>query len=200
MRSRTYSLWIVSVLGACGGRPTFDLVEVVERHPDGSVAATGSTLRGQKTGRWRYFHEAGYKEREVLYSADQPWFLTRYHSNGERAAQGDFVGGEKNGVWSYHEPDGQVAVVETYKQGRLVKRLDLLDERIVYFDESGQVRLVGTFRDGKEDGDYVAFYENGQKKEEGTYRDDKRDGASTYWNERGDIVRRELWRRGEQVR
>ncbi len=178
-----------------------DRVEVaVEHRADGSVAAKGEVFRGRKSGKWVYFHVDGWKEREVLYSEDAPWSRIRYHPNGEVADCGDLVDGQKDGVWRYYASSGDLTMVETYKACSLVKRLDLLEERVSYFYDNGQIRLVGTFRDGREDGDFVAYYDNGQKKEQGVYRDEKRDGVWVFWSERGDLLRREVWRDGVQVR
>lgn len=60
--------------------------------------------------------------------------------------------------------------------------------------------MIGTFRDGEEDGDYVSYYENGHQKERGAYRDGARHGVWVYWTEQGDVLRREVWTNGEQVR
>ena len=51
--------------------------------------------------------------------------------------------------------------------------------------DSGQVKGLGQFKDGKEDGLKTIWHENGQKQVEGTYKDDKQDGLSTGWHENG---------------
>ena len=51
--------------------------------------------------------------------------------------------------------------------------------------DSGQVKGLAQFKDGKPDGLQAMWYENGQKSEEYTYKDGKYDGLGTNWYENG---------------
>ena len=51
--------------------------------------------------------------------------------------------------------------------------------------DSGQVKGLAQFKDGKPDGLQAMWYENGQKKQESTYKDGKEDGLRTQWRENG---------------
>ena len=51
--------------------------------------------------------------------------------------------------------------------------------------ENGQMKIEGTYQDGKKDEKWTTWYENGQKKIEGTYQDGLRNDKWTTWYENG---------------
>lgn len=197
--TRTALLLACAITTGCS-QSTSTFQDAVTRHANGAVAAEGQTRYGKKVGPWTHYREDGSKESVVSYEEGVRTFLLRYHQNGEQALVGEFSKGERDGIWHYLSPYGDAVKQETYKEGVLIKRVDEKEERVTYYYESGQVRLIGTFRDGEEDGDYVSYYENGHQKERGAYRDGARHGVWVYWTEQGDVLRREVWTNGEQVR
>jgi antitoxin component YwqK of YwqJK toxin-antitoxin module len=51
--------------------------------------------------------------------------------------------------------------------------------------DSGQVKALFQFKEGKADGLWTWWHKNGQKRSEGTYKDGKQDGLAMYWRENG---------------
>ena len=51
--------------------------------------------------------------------------------------------------------------------------------------ENGQLKMEGTYKDGKRDGLMRSWHENGRLRYEYTYKDGKYDGRSRLWVEDG---------------
>ena len=51
--------------------------------------------------------------------------------------------------------------------------------------DSGQVKALVQFKEGKHDGLRTGWHKNGQKRSEATYKDGKQDGIAMYWRENG---------------
>ena len=51
--------------------------------------------------------------------------------------------------------------------------------------DSGQVKALRSYKDGKQDGRATSWYENGQKGDEGTFKDGKMEGLAISWYENG---------------
>jgi hypothetical protein len=54
------------------------------------------------------------------------------------------------------------------------------------WDENGEKKQKGTFKDGKQDGLWTSWDENGQKEREGTRKDGKLEGLDTTWHDNGE--------------
>ena len=65
--------------------------------------------------------------------------------------------------------------------------------------KSGQNKLKGYLKNGKEDGLWVQWYENGQKEYESTYKDGKQEGLWTNWDENGRKLRETTYKDGKQI-
>ncbi|MDG2487069.1 MAG: toxin-antitoxin system YwqK family antitoxin [Roseibacillus sp.] len=64
--------------------------------------------------------------------------------------------------------------------------------------DSGQVKGLAQFKDGKPDGLQAMWYENGQKSEEYTYKDGKYDGLGTNWYENGQKKQESTYKDGKE--
>ena len=67
----------------------------------------------------------------------------------------------------------------------------------IYYD-NGQLKTIGTFKDGKKDGLFEEYYENGQLQGRGTYKDWKRDGLWEYYHENGQLQYKGTYKDGRQ--
>ena len=64
--------------------------------------------------------------------------------------------------------------------------------------ESGQVRVLFQFKDGKFDGPYNAWHENGQKSVEATFKDGEPVGLMTQWYENGQKKEESIYKNGKE--
>ena len=65
--------------------------------------------------------------------------------------------------------------------------------------DSGQVKGLGQFKDGKADGLLTQWYENGQKMAEQTHKEGKLDGLQTAWYENGQKRAEVTFRDGKEL-
>ena len=65
--------------------------------------------------------------------------------------------------------------------------------------DSGQVKGIGRFKEGKPDGLQTAWHENGQKWNETTFKDGKEDGPFTEWHDNGQKAAEGTYKDGEGV-
>ena len=70
---------------------------------------------------------------------------------------------------------------------------------VKFMHDSGQVRGLVQFKDGKADGLLTQWYENGQKRHELTFKDGKQDGLWTAWHENGQKMAEGTSKDGEVV-
>ena len=90
-----------------------------------------------------------------------------------------------------------------YDSGQ-VKRLDQFKDGKIHglhtlWHENGQKSIEATFKDGIPDGPQTSWYENGQKQFETTFKDGKEDGPQTYWYENGQKELEAIYKDGEEV-
>jgi hypothetical protein len=68
-----------------------------------------------------------------------------------------------------------------------------------YWQKNGQKETEGTYKDGKFHGLWTNWYENGQKLAEVTFKDGKQDGPYTTWHENGQKEAEGTYKDGEEV-
>mgnify|MGYP006218386183 FL=1 len=65
--------------------------------------------------------------------------------------------------------------------------------------KSGQKKVEGTYKDGKQHGLWTNWHENGQKYMEGTHKDGKANGMVTWWYENGQKSLEATYKDDEQI-
>ncbi len=86
--------------------------------------------------------------------------------------------------------DGNKTVCEGITVIKEITGEDLSDLLSGLYEErfwDGQLSLVGTYKDGKLEGQRKIWYKNGQLGRECTYKDGKRDGPCKDWHENGQL-------------
>ena len=73
------------------------------------------------------------------------------------------------------------------------------DGPVTWWHENGQKAYEETFKDGKQNGLLTEYYENGQKRSEGTYKDGKLNGRATYWHKNGQKLGEVKYKDGELI-
>jgi len=66
------------------------------------------------------------------------------------------------------------------------------------FDD-GTAKYEVDIKDGLKHGNYFEYHPSGELKVKGKYKNDQKDGTWKYYNEDGDLVKRERWKKGELV-
>lgn len=151
--------------------------------------------------------------------------MTWYYADGKKEIQGTMVNGLRDGAWTYYNEDGTVQVQVLYAQGTYVK--DKKENGVFkeYYDDE-QVKSETTYRKGVREGRHAEYHDNGRwvdrpvkvgpegfgrpetehvlegqtVKLECTYKADRLDGELKEFDERGMVVRHEMYAAGELVK
>lgn len=65
------------------------------------------------------------------------------------------------------------------------------------FYENGQLKIKGTYKDGKPDGPFESYFENGQLKQKGVCKEGKLDGVCESYNRDGRLQFRATYKLGK---
>lgn len=87
----------------------------------------------------------------------------------------------KDGLYQVYYPNGQVAQVESYKNG-------VLDGNLISYFEDGKVQREGTYKNGVMDGPFKKYYPNGNLHIEGFSKDGELEGPYKSYNEYGECT------------
>ena len=116
--------------------------EEVEYDQEGKVILKGAYIEGKRDGKWIY--DVGDAREETFYSDDMKNGWDRiYSDDGTLLYEGKYVDDNPNGEHKWYWPNGKLK-----QQGRYV--MGIKTENWKKFDESGQLFLVITFKNGKE--------------------------------------------------
>jgi antitoxin component YwqK of YwqJK toxin-antitoxin module len=190
-------------------------------YDNGAIASMIQFNQGVKNGPFTDYHENGKKKREGTYEADSfEGKLKQWFENGTLEIEGQYQKGQQFGTWYYYEMNGTLKMAVLYKNGTEVKRQYQEGTYTDYYD-SGIPKCEYTWENGKRTGPFVEWYDQGQfvqvegtkedmevgimmreklegqrKKCEGDYIDDKLEGNITYYDEKGNITKIEVWSDG----
>ncbi|MCK9611354.1 MAG: DUF3352 domain-containing protein [Bacteroidales bacterium] len=132
-------------------------------------------------------------------------------------AEGRVTDGKQDGLWRTYFEDGQIKSTVSYKDG-MANGIAFF-----YFDDDKQTtRVEATFVDDEITGKYREFYENGNRKAllnfekgipegdaefyydsgvikiEGQYKNGVKEGKWKHYNETGELITKEKWKKGDQ--
>ena len=104
--------------------------------------------------------------------------MTEYNDSNVVIAKGNYNAGLEEGFWFYNVGDEK-------QEGNYVagKRSGLWK----HFYNEKQLRFIGSFVDGVEDGKHRFYWDNGNIKEDGIYVMGKREGDWKIYNEDGTL-------------
>ncbi len=147
-----------------------------EYYESGEVKAVGKYSNGYKIGDWKFYYRNGKIEQIGTFlknekpDGDWKW----YYDDGKLWREEYYDNGLENGLMTEFSDSGTVIA-----KGRYIDGLE--DSAWVYL--LGDVKVEGSFKDGKRDGMWKYYYDNGILSFEGKFVDDNQDGKhSYYWN------------------
>ena len=94
-------------------------------------------------------------------------------------------------------------VAETYPNGK-TKKTQFFDRKgtcvkeVEYYEE-GQVRMEGSMKGEKRDGEWKAYFPDGRVQSVGTFVDGLRTGQATVWQENGNLLQEGFYKDGKHV-
>ncbi len=174
----------------------------VEYYDNGQKQFEGTLKNGKKEGLWTWWYENGQKRQEGIYlngkkeghyskwnQDGQVISVISYDKNGGFWEEPDPAGfyeeskmkNMKDGLFRKYWSNGNLRYEWEYKDG---KRAD--GESKGWY-ESGQLKQVTNWKNGKENGLHTQYYENGVKHKEYTFTNGTQNGMKRNWYESGQI-------------
>jgi antitoxin component YwqK of YwqJK toxin-antitoxin module len=158
-----------------------------EYHENGTLKSEGKYVYGVKVGEWKFYYMNGkkfeigkydqkgrpighwiwyYDDGKVLRESDfheglQDGDFVEYSDSGSVITQGQYLDGLKEGKWVYKNGN--------YKE--VGKYTDDLQDSVwrEYYVNTGKLRFIGAYNQGRPDGKHVWYYPSGRKELEGEY-------------------------------
>jgi antitoxin component YwqK of YwqJK toxin-antitoxin module len=169
----------------------------VSKHDNGQKESEWTYKDGKLHGLMTGWFEGGKKRWEKTYKDDKLISRKFWVEDGKPLGQDQEVDAPKpaveapkvvvdwdhlerrDGLWHFEEKPFTGVAVEKYK--------------------SGQKKVEGTYKDGKQHGLWTRWHENGQKYMEGTHKDGKANGMVTWWYENGQKSLEATYKDDEQI-
>ena len=185
-----------------------------QMYDSGQVRSLGQVRDGKPHGLWTEWYPNGQKRGEgTIKFAELDGLFTVWDENGQKQSEETYKDGELVSASEEVKPsaDSPEPLISDADVERLLKEavdFDSLQERNdqegneVYFQpnesepysgwaktmhDSGQVQILGQFKDGNQVGLMTSWHENGLKRTEATYKDDELI-SEKYWNSKGEEV------------
>ncbi len=146
-------------------------------------------------------------------------FKEYYPDTEKLMFEGQINNGAITGIWKSYYKSGNIKNSVNYEDGKVsgeayfwydskpkVKRAeatfedDLLTGFYYEFYENGTQKAKIEYDDGVADGDAEFFYPNGKLKIEAEYKDNEKHGKWVYFDEKGEKIGKEKWKKGIKVR
>ena len=151
------------------------------------------------------------------YSDVDTFYTEHYEKSGRLKVEGQLKDGLFEGIWKTYYESGNIKSSVNYSEGlvsgeayfffdnsqkvrkALVKYDD--DEDIVLyseFHENGARKVTLEYMDGKPHGDANYFFKTGTIQIEGNFKDGEKNGRWKFYDENGEKIGMERWRKGEK--
>ncbi len=153
----------------------------------GNVSRAWKGGGGHKTWHKRYYYQGGYYFENFGYIPYFPYYGTLYpYSHGYDMTP------PRNGEASTYYPDGKIASVTSWKDGKL-------NGTAHWYYENGALQSETSWKDGRLDGICRWYYPNGQLMAEGSWQDGRQHGSYTWYYESGMLQAEAHWQNGSQL-
>jgi antitoxin component YwqK of YwqJK toxin-antitoxin module len=156
--------------------------------------------------------DASFLENDTIYK--------EYYPDTEKLMfEGQINNGAITGIWKSYYKSGNIKNSVNYEDGKVsgeayywydsklkVKRAaatfedDLMTGFYYEFYENGTQKAKIEYDEGKAEGDAEFFYPNGKLKIEAEYKDNEKHGKWVYFDEKGEKIGKEKWKKGVKVR
>jgi antitoxin component YwqK of YwqJK toxin-antitoxin module len=185
-----------------------------KKRKNGVVKYKGQFKDDMAYGKFKYYDKEGTIITTLEYSTSDSALATHFHSNSKKAAFGYYVNEKKEGVWRFYDRKGVLASKETFIKGvkhgvYIVYNLNgSLSRKTEYvngiengyrktFDGEGVLLSEGSIKDGQLDG-LQKIYRSGIINVQGTYKHAVRDGEWVYYDEDGEVYKKEYYELGSK--
>lgn len=115
-----------------------------------------------------------------------------YFKNGQKETEVNYLKGKMQGNWISYYENGDTSMIMPIKS-------DVKNGVIKEFYLGNRLKRTGAWVDNYEDGPEELFNENGSLQMKGYYRLGVKDSIWQYFDEKGQLLKSELWKMGKQI-
>ena len=120
------------------------------------------------------------------YNTDSSFKYISKYKNGNIKSEGNLLYGVEDGLWKFYNKDGKIIQSAYFYEGTL-------NGKVEKFYENGQIMIETYYYYGLQVSKYNEWYENGKQKIKGFYKSAFKDSLWTYYNEKGNKIKQELY-------
>ncbi|MBC8320220.1 MAG: hypothetical protein H8E34_05815 [Bacteroidetes bacterium] len=122
-------------------------------------------------------------------------YNTTFYENGNLMAEGKYVNQQKDGIWKYYlnEISNPLISMETYVVGTLY------GESITYYTDTGNPAEIVLFTNGKKDGKLIKYFPDGKLMTESYYKNGVPEGNFIHYHPDGQVQIIGQYQYGKQV-
>ena len=148
-------------------------------YPNGQIEQKGRyDKKGKIQGDWKWYYESGKILREEIYSDNlRNGLMTEFTEDNKIITKGEYVDDMREGLWFYETPEyKEVGKYAADKPDSIWKR---------FYLPKGNLRYVGNYINGDEDGTHKWFFPDGRTMVEGDYTAGMKQKDWKFYNEYG---------------
>ena len=160
---------------------------------NGNIQQKGTYIKNLPNGLWEWWYENNTKRRTEEYlNGRENGIVEEYDTNGTIITRGEFAYGEREGEWYY--------IINDYKErGKYIGGMKIGKWEKTYLNKN-QLKFVGEFINDTPIGKHIHYFSNGMIREVGKYKDGEKNGEWKKYNQKGDIVLTQLFKRGVEIK
>lgn len=181
----------------------------ISRHDNGKLAISGNVRNKKMDGDWIFENEDDEGRTFIRYNNGKAFVMkisdsygrtlvengngkfATYYQSGLTEQEGEYLNGLKEGKWiSYYEGEGKPIMEDShYISGEL-------DGPYTSHHQTGKEVIKGTYRKGKQHGNWKWFTAEGILESEVTFEDGQKQGEQVFYDQNGGLLKKEIYKAG----
>ena len=144
-------------------------------------------------GLWEWWYDGRRKRRTEEYlNGRENGIVNEYDTNGLIITYGEYVYGEREGEWYY--------IMNDYKEkGSYIGGMKTGKWEKTYLNKN-QIKFTGEYINDTPIGKHIEYFPNGLIRQIGKYRDGQKEGEWKIYNQKGEIILTQLFKRGVEIK
>ena len=162
-------------------------------YKNGNIQQKGTYIKNLPNGLWEWWYDGKRKRRTEEYlNGRENGIVNEYDTNGVIITYGEYVYGEREGEWYY--------IMNDYKEkGNYIGGMKTGKWKKIYLNKN-QIKFSGEYINDTPIGKHIEYFPNGIIRKIGKYRDGEKEGEWKIYNQKGEIILTQLFKRGVEIK
>ena len=162
-------------------------------YKNGNIQQKGTYIKNLPNGLWEWWYDGRRKRRTEEYlNGRENGIVNEYDTNGVIITYGEYVYGEREGEWYY--------IMNDYKEkGNYIGGMKTGKWEKTYLNKN-QIKFTGEYINDTPIGKHIEYFPNGLIRQIGKYRDGQKEGEWKIYNQKGEIILTQLFKRGVEIK